>query len=98
VAARSQGRKLDEQELRQIAEEQGLTVVDREIKIPDMQLVVERKHGDQYIANVEFASKHYSRTQVRRKVAAGFFVAREGNIRGRKVRDGIDLVGSLLSR
>jgi signal recognition particle subunit SEC65 len=97
VAIRSQGQKLGEQELRQIAEDLGLTVVHREIKIPDLQLRVERKHGDQYISNVEFASKHYSRTQIRQKIAAGFSV-HMGGMGGRKVRSGPDIVGALLSR
>jgi hypothetical protein len=96
-ALRGRGRALDAQERNQLAEDLGLRVIDSEIRVPDIQLLIERKSGEEYVANVECVSGSYSSRQINQKLRAGFEL-HETNFKGRRVRPGPDIAGSLIYR
>lgn len=87
---------LDENGRQQIAEDHSLVVVDGKIMIPDAQLEVVRKSGDRERVNIEATSDHYRRSTIDRKRRAGF-VMRDDPGRGRRVKDGPDIMGTMLS-
>jgi len=91
------GRRLDEVGKVQIAEYLHLAVVDGELKIPDVQLIVRDKEGEIKHVNLEGTSEHYRPGYVAKKDRAGFH-SREYTAKVRRVKDGPDVVGSLLGR
>jgi hypothetical protein len=56
----------------QVAEENGLTVVDGKIPLPDLRIEYETAEGDHRQIDLELATEHYTRGQMSAKSRAGF--------------------------
>ena len=63
-----------EQQRRQIAQDDGLTVVDGKIPLPDLRVEYETADREQTKVDVELATADYHRTSLAAKVRAGFAI------------------------
>jgi hypothetical protein len=96
VQVRDQHGALTDEDRLRIASEFHLRVVDGKLCIPDFQLWIE-KDGERYLGNVEVASANYHAKLIAKKRAAGFHVV-QCDARGRKVRNGPEIVRSIIGR
>jgi hypothetical protein len=98
VRVRDQHGKLTDKDRERIAEEFHLKVVDGRIQVPDFQVWIEDRHGEKHLGNVEVASPNYHRKLIATKQRAGFHVVHGGDVRGRRIRNGPDIVRNIISR
>src|SRR5579864_6810787 len=84
-----------QERLRQIAEEQNLTVVNGKIPLPDLRIEYEDAGGDLSHCDLEYVTEDYRADSVAEKRAAGFQLYGD-DPRGRKPY-GPDLIGGLIS-
>jgi hypothetical protein len=95
------GRIMTRDEQLEMAEALGLPIVSGRIRIPDVQMMVERKTGDRELVNFEYASKHYHRKAIVTKREAGFAMRSSSGaswVLGRKVKDGPEMVRNIMGR
>ena len=84
---------------REIADEQGLPVVDGKIALPDLRIEYEGRDGDMARVDLELATEHYRGSNLAEKVRAGFSLyARAQDAPGlRRVLDQKELTAEILS-
>jgi hypothetical protein len=98
VEVRDKHGALTDEDREHIAQEFHLKVVDGKIMIPDLQIWIRDRDGTQHLGNIELASGNYHRKLVQQKVRAGFHVVRGGDARGRRIRNGPEVVRNIIGR
>jgi hypothetical protein len=90
---------MKEQWLKAVAEEHGLTVRDKTIHVPDLQIEYETADREVTRENLELVSGNYREDGIRGKVASGFTIyARSGDTnRIRRALQDSGMVGEVLS-
>jgi hypothetical protein len=83
----------------EIAQANGLHVVDGKIPLPDLQIEYETSEGDPARVNLELTTEHYKRSQIAAKARAGFKLYSLGGqpSGGRAVRDEREITSEILS-
>ncbi len=99
--------KLNDSELRQIADRNNLQFVDGRILIPDRQVLVKSPDGKQEIVSLEAVTLKYSNKQIQRHVKAGFVTSTVHSkpawkicaerMGFKRVKDGPDMIGRLMN-
>lgn len=85
AAIQSRSEQEREEMRQQIAKELELKIVDGKIQIPDLRIEYEGRDGEMEIRDLEYCSRHYSRSQMSAKSRAGFKLYGGGS-NGRKGR------------
>jgi hypothetical protein len=80
----------------QVAEENGLKVVDGHIVLPDLRIEYENAQGELAKVDLELATRNYRGSHLKPKVQAGFKLYVEYGHAGAPVFDDHDLVGEIL--
>ena len=81
----------------QVAQENGLKVVDGHIALPDLRIEYENDQGELSKVDLELATRNYRAAHMRAKTQAGFKVYVQRGHAGAPVFDDHDLVGDILS-
>jgi hypothetical protein len=85
-----------ERQRKEIADANGLKIVNGKIQIPDVRVEYESREQEQCKVDLECVTGHYKARQIAAKAAAGFKLYNQ-DYRGRSAERGEDLVGEVIS-
>jgi hypothetical protein len=88
-------RQQQQQRVKEIAQVQGLKVINGKIPVPDLRIEYENAEGERDACDLEYVTEHYRSPAIAEKRAAGFKLYSSEH-RGRRPY-GPDLVGGLIS-